>query len=119
MQEWGFELPSEIISDKATVKFTDFLLATASGKFEGEKFPGKIATPFEKTKLAAYTLAAVGPCLRLYAFITKEILALQDPDQSNHIYKKWFNSLSTQNFEVCQISDVIIVTMPPVTFVST
>lgn len=109
VREWGFELPSEIISDKATVKFTDFLLATASGKVEGEKFPGKIATPFEKTKLAAYTLAAVGPCLRLYAFITNEILALQDPDQSNHIYKKWFNSLSTQNFEeaALQIEDLL------------
>lgn len=97
MQEWGFKLPSKIISDKATVKYTDFLLATASGKVEGEKFP---STPFEKTKLAAYTLAAVGPCLRLYAFISKEILALQDSDQSNHIYKKWFNSLSAQKFEV-------------------
>ena len=103
MQEWGFELPSDSISDNATVKYTDFLLATAAGKVEGEKFRVKIATPFEKTKLAAYTLAAIGPCLRLYAFISKEILALEDPDQSNHIYKKWVDSLSSQKFEVCQI----------------
>ncbi|KAL6968137.1 hypothetical protein U1Q18_033940 [Sarracenia purpurea var. burkii] len=107
VREWGFELPSEIISDSATVKYTDFLLATASGKVEGEKFPGKIATPFEKTKLAAYTLAAMGPCLRLYAFISKEILAIHDPDQGNHIYKKWIDSLSSHDFEdaALQIED--------------
>ncbi|GFZ17650.1 heme oxygenase-like, multi-helical [Actinidia rufa] len=109
VREWGFELPSESISDNATVKYTDFLLATASGTVEGEKFRVKIATPFEKTKLAAYTLAAIGPCLRLYAFISKEILALEDPDQSSHIYKKWVDSLSSQKFEeaALQIDDLL------------
>ncbi|XP_052211481.1 bifunctional TH2 protein, mitochondrial-like isoform X2 [Diospyros lotus] len=99
IKEWGFDLPSERISVSATVKYTDFLLATASGKVEGEKSPGNIATPFEKTKLAAYTFAAVGPCMRLYAFISKEILTLQELDQSNHIYKKWIDNLASQNYE--------------------
>ncbi|KAI7984608.1 hypothetical protein LOK49_LG15G00700 [Camellia lanceoleosa] len=109
VREWGFELPSESISDNATIKYTDFLLATASGKVEGEKFQSKIATPFEKTKLAAYTLAAMGPCMRLYAFISKEILDLQELDQSNHIYKKWIDTLSSQNFEetALQIEDLL------------
>ncbi|XAR61044.1 Aminopyrimidine aminohydrolase [Bertholletia excelsa] len=108
VREWGFELPSESIADKARVKYTDFLLATASGRV-GEKFTGKIATPFEKTKLAAYTLAAMGPCLRLYAFISKQILDLQDSEQSNHIYKKWINDLSSQNYEATalQIEDLL------------
>nr|KAJ0192411.1 hypothetical protein LSAT_V11C800406030 [Lactuca sativa] len=59
MQEWGFELPTGNISDRSMIKYTDFLLATASGKAVGERFPGKLATPFEKTKLSAYALAAM------------------------------------------------------------
>ena len=105
MQEWGFELPKESIFYEATHKYTDFVLATASGKVEGEKFPGKIATPFEKTKLAAYTLGALAPCLRLYAFISKEIQALLGPLESDHIYKKWIESLCSQKFEVCVTFD--------------
>lgn len=63
VREWGFEFPNEDISkDIATTKYTDFLLATASGKIEGERSVlDKIATPFEKTKVAAYTLAALAP----------------------------------------------------------
>ncbi|CAK9149965.1 unnamed protein product [Ilex paraguariensis] len=94
VRELGFELPKESTSDSATDKYTDFLLATASGKVEGEKFSGKIATPFEKTKLAAYTLGAIAPCMRLFGFINKEIQALVDPTESNHIYKKWIDNLS-------------------------
>ncbi|CAI9295005.1 unnamed protein product [Lactuca saligna] len=59
VQEWGFELPTGNISDRAMIKYTDFLLATASGKAVGERFPGKLATPFKKTKLSAYALAAM------------------------------------------------------------
>ncbi|XP_030934129.1 bifunctional TH2 protein, mitochondrial-like [Quercus lobata] len=99
VQEWGFELPDESIPISATVKYTDFLLAAASGRIEGEKVPGKIATPFERTKIAAYTLAALGPCMRLYAYISSEIQALLKPDDSNHLYKKWIDSYSSQNFE--------------------
>ena len=59
MQEWGFELPTGNISDRSMIKYTDFLLATASGKAVGERFPGKLAALFEKTKLSAYALAAM------------------------------------------------------------
>ncbi|KAK6156420.1 hypothetical protein DH2020_010668 [Rehmannia glutinosa] len=39
VQEWGFESLKESTSNAATVKYTDFLLATASGKVEGVKAP--------------------------------------------------------------------------------
>lgn len=99
VRDWGFELPSESTSVGATTKYTDFLLATASGKVGGEKLPGKIATPFEKTKLAAYTLAAVAPYMRFSASISKEILAFQSLSHNDHTYKKWIASLSSQNYE--------------------
>ncbi|XP_034229758.1 bifunctional TH2 protein, mitochondrial-like [Prunus dulcis] len=102
VREWGFEFPNEDISkDIATTKYTDFLLATASGKIEGERSVlDKIATPFEKTKVAAYTLAALAPCMRLYAFISTEIQGIINPDQdSTHIYKSWIENYSSQVFE--------------------
>lgn len=87
----------------ATAKYTDFLLATASGKVEGVKAPGKLATPFEKTKLAAYTLGAMTPCMRLYAYIGKELQGLLD-GKSNHPYKKWIENYSSEGFQVSLFS---------------
>ena len=109
MQEWGFELPDESIFDNARVKYIEFLLAVASGSFVGETVPGKIATPFEMTKVAAYTLGAMAPCMRLYSFISREIQALIHPDDSSHIYKKWIESYSSQTFEVCLIISCIYI----------
>ncbi|KAH9729112.1 Bifunctional TH2 protein [Citrus sinensis] len=99
VREWGFELPEEIITDDATVKCTDFLLSTASGKVEGEKVLGKIETPFEKIKVAAYTLSAISPCLRLFEVIAKEIQALLNPDDGSHLYKKWIDYYCSQSFQ--------------------
>ncbi|KAL6503039.1 hypothetical protein OROHE_023941 [Orobanche hederae] len=69
--EWGLD-SKDICISSAVVKYTEFLLATASGNVEGVKCPGKLATPFERTKVAAYTLGAMTPCMRLYAFIGKK-----------------------------------------------
>ncbi|XP_059665702.1 bifunctional TH2 protein, mitochondrial [Cornus florida] len=99
VQEWGSDLAKENTRNSATVKYTDFLLATASGKVEGVKAPGKLATPFEKTKVAAYTLGAMTPCMRLYAFLGKELQAILDPDGSSHLYKKWIDSYSSESFQ--------------------
>ncbi|XP_073150200.1 bifunctional TH2 protein, mitochondrial-like isoform X2 [Henckelia pumila] len=99
IREWGFEPPKDRTCDAATVKYTEFLAETASGKVGEEKFSVKIVTPFEKTKLAAYTLSVISPCMRLYNFISKEIQARLDPDDGEHIYKKWLNSLSSLKFE--------------------
>lgn len=109
VQEWGFELPAGNISDRAMVKCTDFLLATASGKAVGERFPGKVATPFEKTKFSAYALAAMAPSMRIQSFLSKEIQAVLEPDENIHLYKKWIDSLASQKYEdsASQIEDLL------------
>ncbi|XP_059437500.1 bifunctional TH2 protein, mitochondrial isoform X2 [Corylus avellana] len=95
VQEWGSDHGKEGTVNSATVKYTDFLLATASGKVEGVKGPGKLATPFERTKLAAYTLGAMTPCMRLYAFLGKELKALLDVHEGSHPYRKWIENYSS------------------------
>lgn len=105
MQEWGLDLAKEHSINSATVKYTDFLLATASGKIEGLKGPGKLATPFEKTKIAAYTLGAVTPCMRLYAFLGKKFKELLDSNESAHPYKKWIDNYSSDGFQVCHVEN--------------
>ncbi|KAL2941246.1 Bifunctional TH2 protein mitochondrial [Bienertia sinuspersici] len=50
-QEWGSDVGKESSRNSATQKYTDFLLATASGKVEGVKGLGKLATPFERQRL--------------------------------------------------------------------
>ncbi|KAJ7978151.1 Heme oxygenase-like multi-helical protein [Quillaja saponaria] len=99
VQEWGSELSREGTISSAMVKYTDFLLATASGKVEGVKCPGKLATPFEKTKVAAYTLGAMTPCMRLYAFLGKELQELLDNSKSIHPYQKWIKKYSSESFQ--------------------
>ncbi|XP_021734748.1 bifunctional TH2 protein, mitochondrial-like [Chenopodium quinoa] len=104
VQEWGIDLGKEESSvNSATQKYIDFLLATASGKVEGVKGLGKLATPFEKTKIAAYTLGAMTPCMRLYAFLGKELKALADPDLNTHPYKKWIDNYSSEGFQACTL----------------
>lgn len=75
MQEWGVDPTKEIPPSPATTKYTDFLLATAAGKVDGGKGSDKMVTPFEKTKIAAYTVGAITPCMRLYAYLGKELTA--------------------------------------------
>lgn len=100
VEEWGSGMVKDCSLNSATVKYTDFLLATASGKVEGVKGPGKLATPFEKTKLAAYTLGAMTPCMKLYAFIGNELQALLDSNESSgHLYKKWIDNYSSEGFQ--------------------
>lgn len=101
MQEWGVDLSKDSSPNAATVKYTDFLLATAAGKVGGVKAPGKLATPFEKTKLAAYALGAMTPCMSLYAFLGKELQAFLDPSEDTHPYRKWIKSYSSDAFQVC------------------
>ncbi|KAI6692781.1 hypothetical protein NL676_020491 [Syzygium grande] len=108
-QEWGSEVTKESTPNSATVKYTDFLLATASGKVEGVKGPGKLATPFERTKVAAYTIGAMTPCMRLYAFLGKEFQTLLDANKDSHPYKKWIDSYSSEGFQAAalQIEDLL------------
>jgi thiaminase len=97
------DLAKEHSINSATVKYTDFLLATASGKIDGLKSSGKLATPFEKTKIAAYTLGAMAPCMRLYAFLGKKFKELPDSNESTHPYSKWIHNYSSDGFQVCHV----------------
>ncbi|KAL5996648.1 hypothetical protein ACLOJK_007567 [Asimina triloba] len=109
VQEWGVDVTKESPPNLATAKYTDFLLATAAGKIEGGKGPIKIATPFEKTKVAAYALGAMTPCMRLYAYLGKETCQFLEPDGTGHAYKKWIDSYSSESFEASalQIEDLL------------
>lgn len=98
-QEWGVDPTKEIPPSAATTKYTDFLLATAAGKVDGTKGSDKMVTPFEKTKIAAYTVGAMTPCMRLYAYLGKELMVFLKQDE-NHAYKKWINTYASSDFEV-------------------
>ncbi|ONK63842.1 uncharacterized protein A4U43_C07F19500 [Asparagus officinalis] len=99
MKEWGVDPNKEITPNPATLKYTEFVLATAKGKVDGGKGPGQIATPFEKTKIAAYTIGAMTPCMRLYAHLGKELQMFLSHDGSDHPYKKWIEYYSSKSFE--------------------
>ncbi|KAF7817808.1 bifunctional TH2 protein, mitochondrial [Senna tora] len=98
LKEWGLDLAKEYSINSATVKYTDFLLATASGKVDAVKGPGKLATPFEKTKIAAYTLGATTPCMRLYAFLGKQFQLLNS-NKGSHPFQKWIDNYSSEGFQ--------------------
>ncbi|KAI3776380.1 hypothetical protein L1987_46159 [Smallanthus sonchifolius] len=109
VQEWDLDLSKETAPNPATLKYTNFLLATASGKVEGVKGPGELATPFEKTKVAAYTLGAMAPSMRLYAFLGKELRSLVDVNDDEHPYKKWIGKYSSEayQFAMLQTEDLL------------
>ncbi|XP_062195678.1 bifunctional TH2 protein, mitochondrial-like isoform X2 [Phragmites australis] len=98
LQEWGVDPTKEIPPSPATTKYTDFLLATAAGKVDGAKGSDKMVTPFEKTKIAAYTVGAMTPCMKLYAYLGKELTVFLKQDE-NHPYKKWVNTYGSSDFE--------------------
>ncbi|CAO2164815.1 unnamed protein product [Urochloa humidicola] len=98
LKEWGVDPTKEIPPSAATTKYTDFLLATAAGKVDGAKGSDKMVTPFEKTKIAAYTVGAMTPCMRLYAYLGKELTVLLKQEE-NHPYKKWISTYASSDFE--------------------
>lgn len=98
-EDCDVEFAKECSPNTATVKYTEFLLATAAGKVEGGKGASRSVTPFEKTKIAAYTVGAMTPCMRLYAFLGQEIAKALEPDCSNHPYKQWIETYSSAKFE--------------------
>lgn len=109
VQEWGLDLSKETTPNAATTKYTNFLLATASGKVDGVKGPGDLATPFERTKVAAYTLGAMAPPMRLYVFLSKELKSLMDANYDEHPYKKWIDKYSSEAYQavVLQTEDLL------------
>nr|GEW40481.1 bifunctional TH2 protein, mitochondrial-like isoform X1 [Tanacetum cinerariifolium] len=95
-QEWGLDVSKETMTNSATLKYTDFLLATASGKIEGVNSLAILATPFEKTKVSAYTIGAMVPCMRLYAFIGRKLASLLNIYGNHHPYKKWIDNYASE-----------------------
>ena len=75
---WGVELV-DLVPGEATLTYTDFLLATATLRGVGE------------------TCAAMGPCMRLYAFLGQS-LADEGIDESN-AYAEWIETYSAPVFK--------------------
>lgn len=96
-KEWGGEDRKAAPVSPATVKYTEFLLATASGMIEGLN----LATPFERTKVPAYALGAMTPCMRLYAYLASEFKVAIGPVYGDHLYKTWIENYASPGFEVC------------------
>ncbi|KAL0913621.1 hypothetical protein M5K25_017099 [Dendrobium thyrsiflorum] len=109
VQDWGVDPSKEIPPNPATLRYTNFLDATSDGKIEVGKGVGKIVTPFEKTKVAAYIVGAMVPCMRLYAFLGKEIEPFLSLDGSAHLYTSWVKNYSPSTFEeaAVQIEDLL------------
>lgn len=109
VQDWGVDPTKEIPPNPATLRYTNFLDATSDGKIEVGKGVGKIVTPFEKTKVAAYIVGAMVPCMRLYAFLGKELEPFLSLDGSAHLYTNWVKNYSPSTFEeaAAQIEDLL------------
>ena len=76
--KWGVNL-QEIKPGIATRRYTDFLLATAWGSGVG------------------LTVAAMTPCLRLYAFLGQQ---LAQPHIPEHALSEWISTYSSPEFEI-------------------
>ncbi|XP_038992566.1 bifunctional TH2 protein, mitochondrial-like [Hibiscus syriacus] len=99
VEDWGLDSTKDCPVHPATLKYTEFVLETASGKVGQLKPFATFATKFEKTKLAAYILGTIAPCIRLHAFLAKEIKELQDSKENNHPYEKWIYNYSCEDFQ--------------------
>lgn len=75
--KWGVNL-QEAKPGIATRRYTDFLLATAWGNGVG------------------LTVAAMTPCLRLYAFLGQQLAQVQ---VSEHSFSEWISTYSSKEFE--------------------
>ncbi|MGB3262892.1 MAG: TenA family protein [Microcoleus sp.] len=76
--KWGVNLPNTK-PGIATRRYTDFLLATAWGSGAG------------------LTVAAMTPCLRLYAFLGQQLAKPKIPE---HAFSDWISTYSSPEFEI-------------------
>ncbi|RZC58904.1 hypothetical protein C5167_006208 [Papaver somniferum] len=91
-QKLGLNPTIETALHPATAKYKDFLLATASGNVQD-------SAPVQQSKIPAYTLGAMTPSLRLYAFLSKEMQTLVSAYVDSHPYSKWFEEYSYKRFK--------------------
>ncbi|CAG37239.1 TenA family protein [Desulfotalea psychrophila] len=76
-REWGVDI-TQVEPGAATRHYTDFVLAIAWGKELGQ------------------TLAALVPCMRLYAWLGQE---LAKTNGKKHLYSNWINTYSSKEIE--------------------
>ncbi|KAL2653394.1 hypothetical protein R1flu_021522 [Riccia fluitans] len=115
-QTFGFQLPSKIVPNTATRAYTEFLLAVAKGDLSSRWVSGIVTRNFSsgdelsrRRKLAAFTMAALTPCMRLYAFLGQEI------KRRSHIsvlkanpYVKWVETYASTDFEAPTLQSEIL-----------
>ncbi|KAG6553729.1 hypothetical protein Mapa_004644 [Marchantia paleacea] len=108
LQSFGLELPKSISPNAATTAYTNFLLAVAKGEFKAHEVPGEgdddelegsESESRRKRKLAAYTIGALTPCMRLYAFLGQEIKRATSAVLGSNPYAKWVETYASANFE--------------------
>ncbi|KAG6511859.1 hypothetical protein ZIOFF_029937 [Zingiber officinale] len=102
-REWGIATRQEVIPNSATLKYTEFLLETAAGKIEGGKGSLLIDTPFEKTRITAYTVGAMTPFTRLVAYLAKELHFHLKHKGNDHPCKKWIDIYASASFEASAV----------------
>ncbi|MCO5552279.1 hypothetical protein L7F22_005791 [Adiantum nelumboides] len=94
-EAWGVDLSIASHPNEATVKYTEFLLATASSE-EREK---EERTSVDRQRLAAFTVGALTPCMRLYAFLGQEIKEFLGEDSPETPYHQWIDTYSSKDFQ--------------------
>ncbi|KAI3909430.1 hypothetical protein MKW92_047883 [Papaver armeniacum] len=88
-QKLGLDPTRETTLHTATEKYKEFLLATASCDIQGH------AIPIHQSKIPAYTLGAMTPSLRLYAFLSKAVRELVTSDDTSHPRSKSYENFKT------------------------
>ncbi|EXB46020.1 hypothetical protein L484_015881 [Morus notabilis] len=89
-----FKLPKRETTYATIVNYGDFLHDTKSGKVEGRIVPCK-------RKIAAFTLCAIVPCMKLYSHLFQQIKKILHPsDTTTHNYKKCIDIYCSEDFEV-------------------
>eukprot|EP00249_Psilotum_nudum_P011448 c23183_g1_i2 orf=86-1369(+) len=94
-EAWGVNVTEESNPDAATEMYTNFLLTTAASL---TKDVGS-ATLLEKRKQAAFTIGAMVPCMRLYAFLGHVIAKNVITNDIHFLYQGWVDTYSSENFE--------------------
>ena len=85
----GQTKPSDVVTNAATIAYTEFLLTTA-----------KTSTS------SAPIVAAMTPCMRLYAFLGQAIQAARGalPWMDSTPYQDWIDEYCSTDFEVRRLS---------------
>ncbi|KAI3903185.1 hypothetical protein MKW98_031839 [Papaver atlanticum] len=84
-QKLGLNPTKEITLHPATEKYKEFLLATASGNVQVSEIP------IHQSKIPAYTLGAMTPSLRIYAFLSKAMQKLEIKNAWYFLHKELMN----------------------------